>query len=665
MNATQDRIDLTSNPFVDTGLAVIAALSELDDVRHLTRERLAQVYEDGAALASLNAKLNSYSQIFGTNNPLFQKGYGYAKNRGPSSINRQIYQTTLSRFIDPALSRPGRERCAACGTNRLLDFEAVTSAAIEAAGKKAPRDKSIGRDWFPLAGSLGSDAQALPSASRSVSLCGTCLFAIHYLPMGILLLDGRPTVFQSTSTEFWYALVRNVVDEMRVRTRAGEFAAIGAKEGRRAILRRLLSLFKDVKSEAFGADLFLWRFSNSGASPECGIERIPSRALEFLYICKREGLSAEIEACTTSERGGRASFLDCVSRGADYDGLYPRKKWAGASPKLYSMYQQRVRGFSERAVALASAIARGIAGCLRRADLKRLIRAQPWRDPLLRRATRISILKMAGDGELCYADYLELFPVRANSDGLQTESRGRAMVWFFLLHRPNDAAAVPPFRERPQPENPNVVVRLASQIYTQKVEAFGQERFRRDVLARFERGALGKRWLQSQFTALAESTPGFTYSEWAALTGSDSGPARVNEVLFQIRVLFLEWSARPPHRNAAAPELPPSSGLPPVVDEILRRYFFRYLAERGAHRFGRDVLRRLQRREIGIPWLMDRLREPERGAESPRLSAEQWEDFVRNASGYVIAAERLFQSHLLLANLYRTRSVSKTPGDTP
>ncbi|HKG89022.1 MAG TPA: hypothetical protein VKA95_11905 [Nitrososphaeraceae archaeon] len=67
-----------------------------------------------------------------------------------------------------------------------------------------------------LAGSIGNDAQALPSASRAPNLCAKCLFAVHYLPLGVILVNGKLAVFQSTSKNFWYALVNTIAIEIKV-----------------------------------------------------------------------------------------------------------------------------------------------------------------------------------------------------------------------------------------------------------------------------------------------------------------------------------------------------------------------------------------------------------------------------------------------------------------
>jgi hypothetical protein len=48
-------IALSGNPFVDTGLGVIAALGRLDDVTDLTLSKMNEVFDDGSQLADWNS----------------------------------------------------------------------------------------------------------------------------------------------------------------------------------------------------------------------------------------------------------------------------------------------------------------------------------------------------------------------------------------------------------------------------------------------------------------------------------------------------------------------------------------------------------------------------------------------------------------------------------
>jgi CRISPR-associated protein Cst1 len=182
MKSQATRIDLTGNPFVDTGLAVIASLAGLEDVTQLTLKHVRSVHGDGKRLTFWNSSLSScFITVFTKNSVLTNS----------SMKDKRKRTTAYTAVVNSLLQNIGSDerpfRCEACGDARSLDFSALCDTAI-------PRDKQqatfVGRDWFPLAGSLGSDAQALPSASRAAHLCARCLFAVHYLPLGLILLAG-------------------------------------------------------------------------------------------------------------------------------------------------------------------------------------------------------------------------------------------------------------------------------------------------------------------------------------------------------------------------------------------------------------------------------------------------------------------------------------------
>jgi len=150
-----DEISLTGNPFVDTGLAVIGSLAKLNNIEDLRLDHIKKVHGDGSKLVQRNSRLKVFNQIFGTNSPLFQPSYGYKKGIGPSEDNRNIYKATVAGLLDEIGRSSTGSKCWSCGKLSDFDFGAVCRKAIENNGKKVDGEKYLGRDWFPLAGSLG------------------------------------------------------------------------------------------------------------------------------------------------------------------------------------------------------------------------------------------------------------------------------------------------------------------------------------------------------------------------------------------------------------------------------------------------------------------------------------------------------------------------------
>lgn len=652
------RIDLTGNPFVDTGLAVIAARAHLDDVRDLTVDAIRDLHEDGSQLTSWNSSLKNFTMIF-TSNSLLTNPAIKAKAKRAQSY-QAILGALLSKIGNEELSR----RCEACGTFRSVDFDTLCRTAVAGIEIK-DQVRSIGRDWFPLSGSLGSDAQALPAASRPVNLCAKCLFAIHYLPLGLILLDGRLAVFQSTSIEFWYELVRDIVTEVQSRISVGNYDTLGAKEGSKAVAKRLLGLFERLQSaQRFrdvspGTALQVWRFTNSGASPECEIEEIPNPALVFLWEAVRHGFRQELEKIIDSEGKKERTLFRCITERQDYFRLYPKGKWTGASPRLFALYQSHVCGRSGRALALAHTLAKECAKELRPIDLERLRREEAFKERSVRNQFRSLMAELAQKGKFSLNDYLGLFPLRDDVPGIQVHGDGWRLIRYYLHHvdDSNIGIACSASSEGCSPKL--ALLRFyGTRILQHYVQERGKDRFQSEVLNRMGRGEIGALWLRRQFTSLAEAYAGFSYGMWEQLCRNERGELILHELLFQMRILWSELLTQALPSGITFQDFDRNSGLPTPVETYLQEIFARYTEQRGLNRFHRDVLARLRRKEIGLGWFKHRITNTDGKPSQPALfSGDEWESFLRDENGRLLAGERLFQMHLLFANLYREATV--------
>jgi CRISPR-associated protein Cst1 len=661
-------IALSGNPFVDTGLGVIAALAGLDDVTALTLAKVCEVFGDGRQLAAWNSRLKTFTQVFGTNGPLFQKGYGYKKGVGPGEKNVAIYRGTLQAFLDAIPAASKGWPCEACGGPTDFDFASACSRVIEAADAKAPEEKWVGRDWFPLSGSLGSDAQALPGASRTVHLCPKCLFAVHYLPLAPISLDGRLAVFQSTSVQFWYDFLRTIVDGAKSRLSLEQFDTIGTKEGSRAVSRRLMAYFNHLRDAGLLGDvspettLLIWRFTNSGASPDCQIEEIPNAALRFMSNAARSGLHLDVERLIASEdkRGG---LLRCISERRACPGLYPRGNHGGAGPRLFALYQTEVCGRSARVLSLAHTLACQAAIEIKETELSRLRRPEAFRAPAARNRFRRLMSELARQNHFTLDDYLLLFPSNDDERGIGVRSDGWDIIRYYLHHIDDqDGLAGTPNFGRPVGKKTEKVTYYAGRIFSAYVAERGVERFESDVLQRARMGHLGTVWLQRQFTRLAEQFPGFTCAAWETLILNDAGRSCLSELLFQMRLLWAQWLRDGPDLSGGTLVSQDGSGLPKKVEGVLAEMLVRYVQQRGIARFRRDVLLRLQQRTIGLGWLRRQLVDRGRGDEQT-MSESDWEELLNDDAGRRAPTTRLFQMHLYLVNVYRDMMQSEAMVD--
>lgn len=550
----QKRFTLSGNPFVDTGLHVLACLAKLDHPEQLTLKAVKSVHQDGRELALFNSRLKSFTMVLGQNGPLTQSQYRpKGKQKQLSQKNIEAYTEVLSGFLAADENQSDAyPLCEVCGQRRCFDFDSTVRQAFTAAGiADKDKEKQIGREWFPLAGSLGNDAQALPSASRALSVCARCLFAVHYMPLGLMLLQGKLVCFQSSATSFTQDIVSGLVEDNRktlLATSDPKVEMLGKKGGTGFMVERLLGLMQKrrqlIRDENLPEhlSLYAWLFTNAGASADCELLEIPNRALQFLWEAARRELHSEVERMIRGEsKKPEYQLLTCALQARDYSRLYPFKTWDGASPKLYALYHQVV--LNEGPAMLERA---------RRVAQARLVEASHKEQKALQKAgallgddgkqARRSIQRvmtdMAERGEFSLTHYDQLFPT-IQRHPIRTDFRGWSIIGYYLSHPDAD---VPDFGRASLQEKPTMptthpkIVEIARLYFQHYLERRHLKDFKRDVLDQFRRGKLGMNWLRNVFANLAEKHPDYQFGDWDDLVLDDYGRPQATELLFQMRL---------------------------------------------------------------------------------------------------------------------------------
>lgn len=655
------KIELTGNPFVDTGLGVIASLAKLDDINQLTLAHVKSVYGDGMQLVEWNSKLKAFSQIFGTNNPLYHPSLGFKKGIGPGTNNKFVYKSILEGLLSEMGKPSNGRRCWSCGTPSNFDFIGITSEPIEKLGKKPPEEKYLGRDWFPLAGSLGSDAQALPAASLPPNICPKCLFAIHYLPLGLISLDGKPSVFQCTSTEYWYDFVSSIVDEVGGRVQSGKYETLGTKESKsRTIITRLLKWFNRLQAEEkkFSKEIYMytWRFSNSGASPDCSIEEIPNPALTFLWNATNANLGSEIESLIRDENNPKNSLYQCILTKRDYPYLYPMGRRKGASSKLFNMYQIEICGHSSNALRAAQKLADGAVKKVSDKELKRIQRPEAFKESKIRDQFRASIVNMTEKGEFTLDEYLDLFPKR-EGNGTYVEWDGWNLIRFYLYHH-NEDVIHEESATKSAAMNPDVypIIYSASAIYNNYLHERGPDLFKKEVLNKMKLGKISSSWLANQFIKLSEMNEGFNYDIWSQLCKYED-KIYTKELLFQMRLLWTQWLSEN-QSSVILDGIPKyddsNAGLPERAEDYVKMIFYDYIDRKGVDWFHRNILLRLRKGELGLYWFKKKFTSPTLDGVMS-YTDDEWEKLLADDNGGSIKFERSLQLNLALSNLYRLK----------
>ncbi len=640
------KIRLSGNPFVDTGLATIAARASVDDLDQLTIDDLRKVHGDGHQIANWNSSLKCFRMAFTTNSLLTNPSIK-EKSRKPA------YVAAVNAMLSAIYSDDLKRRCQACGSERSLDLDALCRRAIPA-DVLGEQKRSIGRDWFPLAGSLGSDAQSLPAATEPVNLCSLCLFSVQYLPLGLRLLDGRLAVFQCESVPFWYEIARDVACKVSHRVSAGIYETIGKKEGTAAFVLQLLDLFERLqrstamKEVPEGTSLRIWRFSN-GKSADCSVDEIPNASLTFLWQAARSGRREELAELIRKEGNRERSFLSCIAEGSDYAGLYPRGRSQGVSPGLFCLYQESVCRRPTAALNTAQRIAISFVRSAPAAQTARACREGAFDEPSVRDALRVQMIKAAEEGKLSLHEYQVLFPTSLEH-GARISWDGWKLIRYFLNHAEFSLSSSnkPPDHTT----EARAIEYYASAIFRNYTDNHGVEAFQRNVLQAFRQRRISLTWAQDQFSVLGESIQGFSWPNWVHLFGD---PPAVAEPLFQMRLLWSEWARGGPPDHLGEPPFFESnslSGLERPIEEALRMFFAAYCTHRGRERFHRDVLLRLRRKEIGLRSLSGWLTTWTLHKETEPLCA--WSKCFPDHGDNAATSDFFFKIRLLLANLYRT-----------
>lgn len=534
-------MDITGNPFVDTGLMVLTALAGQEHVSSLSLADVRRIFGDGRQLARDNQTLKCFTMVFGTNGPLTQPAYKKTKK------NEAIYLGILRELLVCAeYEGQSGARCDLTGIRTDLDFHSICSRALSEAGLPVPERKWLGRDWIPLGGSLGNDAQALPVASRPLHVSALALLAFQYLPLGVFLFKGKLACYQSTAAELAQALTAEVVDENQKRIALGNTEIFGKGSGTGVLLDMLMKHFESVqdviRERALppNTSLFLWLFSNSGASADCLIEPVPERALTFIYEAQSAGFGSEVRGLLKNDpKDPRFQLFECIRTDRDCRALYPDKKAAGASAEFYDFYQCGIRGASAQSLA----VARKLANLVVSGEQKRLKEVR--KAEFLRSGAGRNLIRKYIAGVLDPGEYDVLFPSEPHP--VRVESAGWEFLRYYLSKQESDTRPISLITTDMKTTHPKII-QIAETYRDQDPKKI------KSLLDRMTRREIGVRWLQDKFCRLAEKHKDWNLGSWDEFVCDEDGKLITFELLFQIRLylsnLYREVVAN--HKGEAA-----------------------------------------------------------------------------------------------------------------
>ena len=331
----------TGNVLLNNSIQTIESLAELGHVSEITTGILQQLYRKHK-LWQLFKRMNRYTMIFAKNGPLLNdKDFG-------EKIFKGIIEFTLKNF-----ENKGKHQCEISGlrfdTSFADIYEKVLLEIDYPFEKIKKKDKTINRFWFPLLGSLGSDAQALPQAVFDIKIHPICLVVVQFLPFSALLYKGGVLLLGSVnfdfSKEFISENTRKVLEKIELNNSEKIENIKNLSQG--DYILQAINIYdqKNLDYESY-TDLNLWSFSNSGTGASCEIDRIPNEVFKTLHQIYRTGIECQRDLKNILRNSYSDKFLECLIEGRDYYGLYPRKikkdKTEGVSVAFFEAYQKAI-----------------------------------------------------------------------------------------------------------------------------------------------------------------------------------------------------------------------------------------------------------------------------------------------------------------------------------
>jgi hypothetical protein len=270
----------TGNAMLNNALMIIEALGNINSLENVTTGLLLKIYED-KKLLNLNRRLKSYTMLFTKNGPLHND-----KTNG-----EKVYDGLFGKILT-SFENQGNKTCEISGLKFDTTFDDIFKQVLkelEYPDKKIEKkDTSINRNWFPLIGGLGSDAQSLPQAKFTVQIHPICIVIMQFLPLSAFLYKGGVLLIDSSNFTLSKKLIAqhvNILDE-RILVKSSSESIENVKDFSKGnYIQNALDIMDEFEDNEY-ADLNLWSFSNSGTGASCEIDRVPNSLIKKLLRIK-------------------------------------------------------------------------------------------------------------------------------------------------------------------------------------------------------------------------------------------------------------------------------------------------------------------------------------------------------------------------------------------
>lgn len=526
------------------------------------------------------------------------------KKRVEKEGGLEQYKTIIQDLIGEIKTVAGSLKCEATGLY-------PASEAIEKNGK------SLGKEWFPLLGSI-QDAQTYPASSRTFRVSAIALLATQFLPMGVGIIGKRLVCFQSNdyaseNIPLFQSIVEQIYNDTINRSRLlDKVETWGKGNVYNNITLLLLNYLTRIEEEKQEIDfehlcLNLWLFSNSGQEPALEAYELPNMTLKFLWQAWRGIHKSEIENYIRTERNLPYSLLECIKEQKEYKPFYPAEKEISVELKEFRPNNTFVKYIEASKGSLSY-----------NKKENTLILKQPLTEEEIRELYRFD------DSNLLYQEAIKKL--------INQQSQSASIELFELYnleilgHTEETLSIIKWLAEKILESGSDM------QIWRKKVE-FNKLR-----------------------DLLVEVIPkGFKYEYYLNLFPCNVHPIRLNDKNKDINCNIIRYYLfQTTLSKTELPMLKEHSFAHPKYSKVkyfAKDFFDFYIAEEGKERFKKRIINAFSNNQIKpqnienwFAWLAE--------AGKDGYTNEEWDDLCRNESGENEIWEIIFQLRLELANLY-------------
>jgi len=260
--------NLTSDPFVDTGIAALCVLENKISIDEIEIDKLKDIIDEVSELYITGKWKN---QCHGMLFPNHGKMFNPSLSRNPVEIRKQKIKQYLNSLLGGISQFNEYGDCIACG--------------------RRSSSRKINKSEFPLVGS-GSFLNCFSYASDGVNICDTCLFCTQFVPIASQKVGGRILLLHSDTfkiMKYWvHDAVRNAQNQLHLNAITGLHVPENFTNPQNAIFELLSKIILDYEEDWYemNPSITFYYFTNYNQGPDLEIIYFPNDVFRFLAQVK-------------------------------------------------------------------------------------------------------------------------------------------------------------------------------------------------------------------------------------------------------------------------------------------------------------------------------------------------------------------------------------------